>query len=350
MNVLGLSPVLAIVAGVRAATGPRARRRGCCFALGFALFWLGDLYTYSYPRLFDREVPFPSIGDGAYLLVYPALMAGLLMLVRRRNPQRDRAGAHRRADHDARPRAAVVGRAHRALPARRHDRRRREARLDRVPAGRRPAARRRHPPRRRRRPPRARVPPARSASIVALLVTDFVYGLVPLHGAYDHQLCSTSAGSASTCSGAPPRCTRRCASSTEPAAGPRAAPDADPPGAADVRLADRPGRRARPRDAPGDVDLLVIVGASVVLFGLVVARMAGLVRQQERSSDRERVLSGAGSALVARDRARRALRGGHAVGRRAVPRLDERVRAPRARRAADRRGPGPAAERSPGAI
>ena len=63
------------------------------FAIGFVLFWLGDLYTYSYPRLTGTEVPFPSIGDAAYVLVYPALMMGLLILVRRRNPERDRAGA-----------------------------------------------------------------------------------------------------------------------------------------------------------------------------------------------------------------------------------------------------------------
>src|SRR4029079_18234547 len=63
-----------------------------CFAVGFLLFWLGDLYTYSYPRLSGADVPFPSLGDGAYVLVYPALMAGLLWLVRRRNPERDRAG------------------------------------------------------------------------------------------------------------------------------------------------------------------------------------------------------------------------------------------------------------------
>ena len=36
---------------------------------------------------FGADVPFPSIGDALYLLVYPVLMAGLLMLVRRRNPR-----------------------------------------------------------------------------------------------------------------------------------------------------------------------------------------------------------------------------------------------------------------------
>ena len=91
-NLLGLSPVVAIVVGVRrhrrAAAGPWR-----WFAIGFLFFWLGDLYTYSYPRLIGAEVPFPSLGDAAYVLVYPALMIGLLILVRRRNPERDRAGA-----------------------------------------------------------------------------------------------------------------------------------------------------------------------------------------------------------------------------------------------------------------
>ena len=90
-NLLGLSPVIAILVGLRrhrpVSPGPWR-----WFALGFLLFWAGDLYTYSYPRLFHHEVPFPSIGDAAYLIVYPALMAGLLILVRRRNPERDRAG------------------------------------------------------------------------------------------------------------------------------------------------------------------------------------------------------------------------------------------------------------------
>ena len=49
----------------------------------------------------------------------------------------------------------------------------------------------------------------------------------------------------------------------------------------------------------GDLDYLAIRLASITLFGLVVARMAGLVRQQERSLERERLLSRAGAELVA---------------------------------------------------
>ena len=37
-------------------------------------------------------MPFPSPGDAAYVLVYPVLMAGLLMLIRRRSGRGDRGG------------------------------------------------------------------------------------------------------------------------------------------------------------------------------------------------------------------------------------------------------------------
>ena len=94
----GLQPARALSAGrdrrsASGATGARSAGPWRWFAIGFLLFWLGDLYTYSYPRLTGTEVPFPSLGDAAYVIVYPALMLGLLILVRRRNPERDRAGA-----------------------------------------------------------------------------------------------------------------------------------------------------------------------------------------------------------------------------------------------------------------
>ena len=44
---------------------------------------------------------------------------------------------------------------------------------------------------------------------------------------------------------------------------------------------------------------MVITGASVVLFLLVILRISGLVRQQERAAVREHVLQSAGAALVA---------------------------------------------------
>ena len=91
INGLGLYGVLGVVAGIRIYK-PSARLAWWCFALGLLLFWLGDVYTYSYPKLFHADVPFPSIGDAIYLSVYPALMVGLLLLVRRRNQRADGPG------------------------------------------------------------------------------------------------------------------------------------------------------------------------------------------------------------------------------------------------------------------
>src|SRR4051794_12702901 len=185
MNLLGLSPVLAIVAGLRLHR-PSFRAPWHWFAAGLALFWLGDLYTVSYPRLSGHEVPFPSLGDAAYIGVYPVLMAGLVALVRRRNPESDRAGVIdsvimtlglsllswvaliapylrddslglvAKATSVAYPFGDVL-----LLAA--------AIRLA-VDAGRRQAAFY-----------------LLAASIVALLVTDFLYGIAILHGTYDHQ-------------------------------------------------------------------------------------------------------------------------------------------------------------------
>ena len=91
MSTLSLSAAIAILVGIRRYR-PAHPGAWTWLAVAQALFFLGDLYTYAYPKLFHHEVPFPSMGDGLYLLVYPALMAGLLLSVRRRTPQGDRAG------------------------------------------------------------------------------------------------------------------------------------------------------------------------------------------------------------------------------------------------------------------
>jgi diguanylate cyclase (GGDEF)-like protein/PAS domain S-box-containing protein len=91
-NALGLSGVVAILAGVRMHR-PRAVVAWSLLAVGQTLFLAGDFYTYSLPSVFGVKVGFPSPGDALYLTVYPALMAGLLLLVRRRNPRSDRAAA-----------------------------------------------------------------------------------------------------------------------------------------------------------------------------------------------------------------------------------------------------------------
>ena len=233
-----------------------ARRDAACpwvlFAIGMALFWLGDLYTYSYPLLLGRDVPFPSLGDAVYILVYPALMAGLLMLARRRNPGRDRAGAIDAA-------ILTLGL---ALPSwvaliapYLHDDSLTplaQARLGRLPAGRRPAARRGGPARARRRPPQ----PAfylLSSSIVA---------------AADHRLRLRPDDPARQLR--PPVLARRRLDRLLPAVGRRRAASVDaragrpepgeprltplPPGPAHWRVADRSGDRAVHAVRSGDVD------------------------------------------------------------------------------------------------
>ena len=88
-NVLGASSVFAILIGTKLHR-PRRRAPWFLFAAGQALFILGDVITYNYPRLFHTEIPFPSIGDVFYLGVYPCLIAGILLLIRHRTPGRDR--------------------------------------------------------------------------------------------------------------------------------------------------------------------------------------------------------------------------------------------------------------------
>jgi PAS domain S-box-containing protein len=91
-NGLGLSAAAAILIAVRLHK-PKNRLPWYLFALGQTLFVAGDVITYNYDRLFGTALPFPSIGDIFYLSVYPCLIAGLLLLVRRRSPGRDRASA-----------------------------------------------------------------------------------------------------------------------------------------------------------------------------------------------------------------------------------------------------------------
>ena len=89
MNAIGLSSAVAMLVGTRMHR-PATRVAWHLFALGHVLFVIGDLFYYSYPLIFDTEIPFPSIGDLFYLSVYPALIAGVLILIRRRNPGGDR--------------------------------------------------------------------------------------------------------------------------------------------------------------------------------------------------------------------------------------------------------------------
>jgi diguanylate cyclase (GGDEF)-like protein/PAS domain S-box-containing protein len=297
INVLGLAPVLAIAAGVRLHR-PQARLAWACVALGFVLFWLGDIYTYTYPLLLDREVPFPSLGDGAYLAVYPALIAGVLILQRRRTRRGTSGSAIDAAimtvglalpswvwliapyvhDHSlstagrlvsvAYPLADVLLLAVAVRLALDGGQRRLSFNL-------------------------------MSASIVCLLVTDFVYGLMLLQGTYDHQLWLDVGWIAFYLLWGAAALHPTMSEIDQPAVH-----------SGGVLTRFRLGLLAGASlIAPtigivddlnsGDFDFAVVRAASIVLFGLVVSRMAGLMRQQERSLERERMLSAAGADLVA---------------------------------------------------
>jgi diguanylate cyclase (GGDEF)-like protein/PAS domain S-box-containing protein len=297
INVLGLAPVVAIAVGVRLHR-PQARLAWACVALGFVLFWFGDLYTYSYPLLLDRDVPFPSLGDAAYLAVYPALIAGVLILERRRSRRTDHGSAIDAAimtvglalpswvwliapyihDHSlstsgrlvsvAYPLADVLLLAVAVRLALDGGQRRLSFHL-------------------------------LSASIVCLLVTDFVYGLMLLQGTYDHQLWLDVGWIGFYLLWG--------AAALHPSMSEIDQPSVQSGG---VLTRFRLGLLAGASlIAPtigilddlnsGDYDYAVVRAASIVLFGLVVSRMAGLMRQQERSLERERMLSAAGADLVA---------------------------------------------------
>ncbi len=297
MNLLGLSGIVAVIVGMRR-NRPSHRLPWLLFACGLFLFWVGDIYTYSYPQLTGAVVPFPSFGDAVYLTVYPVLMAGLLLLVRRRNPERDRAGVIDSLImtlglalvswialiapyvHDgslsllpklvsiAYPTGDII-----LLAA--------AIRLA-VDGGKRE--------------------PAfylLALSIVTLLVTDFSYGVVTLDNAYTHQLILDVGwigfylfwGAAALHPSmreleqpAPERQPRltwmrlallTCATLIAPA----------------IELTKEIGR--------SDLDLEITIAVSGILFALVVVRMAGLVRQREGHLASERILAASAADIVA---------------------------------------------------
>ena len=297
INGLGLYGVVGIVVGIRVHR-PRAQLAWWCFAVGLLLFWMGDLYTYSYPKLFGADVPFPSPGDAIYLAVYPALMVGLVLLVRRRNHRADSPGAIDAIImtlglslvsgmlliapyvHDQTlglvPKLVSIG-----YPMGDIILLAGAIRLA-VDAG-------------KRRPAFYLL----IASIITLLSTDFVYGLLTLHSSYDHQVWLDAGwiffyllwGAAAL------HPSMQELSEVESDRRPRLTW---------LRLAMLAGASLT---APAlelakvipthNGDLLFVIGASVVLFSLVVGRMTGLIREREKSVARERALSAAGGLLVA---------------------------------------------------
>jgi diguanylate cyclase (GGDEF)-like protein/PAS domain S-box-containing protein len=297
INGLGLYGVIGVVAGIRIHK-PKAATAWWFMAAGLALFFLGDVYTYSYPKLFHADVPFPSPGDAMYIGVYPMLMIGLLLLVRRRNQRADGPGVVDSVImsvglslvsflfliapyiHDGSmgliPKLVSI-----AYPTGDLILLAAAIRLA-VDAG-------------KRRPSFYLL----IASIVTLLLTDFVYGILLLHGTYSHKMLWLDAGWIFFY-------LLWGASALHPSM---------------VELSDvETGRESRltstrlillagatliapvlelTRTIPEhDWDAVVLIGTSMTLFTLVIGRMAGLVRQREKAAARERALSAAGGLLV----------------------------------------------------
>ncbi len=297
INGLGLYGVLAVVYGIRLYR-PRARAAWWLFVLGMLLFWIGDVYTYSIRILFKVVVPFPSWGDAVYLTMYPVLMVGIMLLVRRRNQRADGPGvvdamimtfglalvsgvlliAPYLHDHSLSllPKLVSIG-----YPM---------GDILLLAAGIRLAV-----DSGKRRPAFYLL----IAGIVSILVTDDIYGLLTLHNAYTHQLWLDAGwiffylfwGAAAL------HPSMQELSDVEADRQPRLTP---------LRLVLLAGATLT---APvleitkviptRNWDLLFIIGASAVLFSLVLGRMTGLVRQREKSVGRERALSAAGGLLVA---------------------------------------------------
>jgi diguanylate cyclase (GGDEF)-like protein/PAS domain S-box-containing protein len=295
INLLGLSSPIAIAVGIRLHR-PRAQAAWWLFVIGQFLFFAGDVYTYSYPKLLGADVPFPSAGDGLYLAVYPALMAGLFLLVRRRNPRRDVAALVDSAILTlgvgllswvflVAPNIHLSGLSWLAksvsiayplgdvllLAA--------AIRLA-VDAGK-----------------RAPAFYLLAASIVGLLATDSAYGYALLKNTYNHQLIFDVGWIAYYVLWGAAALHPSMRTLEEPAVGYRARLTPVRLGLLGGACLIAPGIRfAQELHNP---DVLVLIVASAVLFLLVVTRMAGLVRQEERAVSRELALRAAGVELVA---------------------------------------------------
>ncbi len=295
INVLGLSSSIAIVVGIRLHR-PRAVAAWWLFALGQFLFVAGDFYTYSFPKLFGITVGFPSPGDALYLMVYPALMGGLLILIRRRSPHFDRPTvidsliltigvgllswvfliAPNIHSNELTGLAKAVSSAYPLgdlllLAA--------AIRLA-VAAGK-----------------RAPAFYFLVGSIVCLFATDSAYAYALLIGTYNHQLSYDAGWIVYYLFWGAAALHPSMRTLEEPAHDTRTR-------LTQLRLAllggaclIAPGIRFV--QAFGKSDELVVIIAAAVLFLLVVTRMAGLVRQEERAASRELALRHAGLELVA---------------------------------------------------
>ncbi|HEX6677995.1 MAG TPA: sensor histidine kinase [Actinomycetes bacterium] len=87
---IGLSSAAAIVLGVRW-NRPSRPAAWYLFAAGQLFLVVGDFLYFLRNRVLHLTGPAPYFADVLYLAMYPALVAGLLLLIRQRRPGRDRA-------------------------------------------------------------------------------------------------------------------------------------------------------------------------------------------------------------------------------------------------------------------
>lgn len=88
-DAFALATVVAIVVGVRLY---RPRRVGCWLLIAAAeLLWVSGDSVWTVHTFTGTEIAFPSVADVLYLAGYPVLAAGLILLVRAREPVGNRA-------------------------------------------------------------------------------------------------------------------------------------------------------------------------------------------------------------------------------------------------------------------
>ena len=88
-DLIGGSSVAALIVGARWNSSGRAP--WYLLAFGQGLFVASDVLSYNYERLFGTAQPFPSLADPFHLAFYPLLVAGMVMVIRERGENRDRA-------------------------------------------------------------------------------------------------------------------------------------------------------------------------------------------------------------------------------------------------------------------
>ncbi len=302
LNLIALSSPIVILVALRL-NHVEYKLPWLLIALGQVFFVTGDVITYNYERFFGTELPYPSIGDVFYLSVYPCLFLGILLLIRHRSPGRDRDSAIDSLivgigvgvlswvfliapyTHDASLTTAA------------------EARVDRLPVDGPDARHRRDPARgrtaggRTRRSTSCSRPSSRCSSR-----TRCTAGPGSTAATTTRPAIWKAAGRRSTCCSAPRRCTLPSARS--PSARSRCEARLSRTRLAVLAVVSLTAPLtdaiivSRYSTGTQRTDQMVVIVASIILFLLVIARMSGLVRQQEKSAGRERALREAGVALV----------------------------------------------------